>query len=87
VRLLNRDGRGVTLTLPGETLRDSFDAIFQRVEQALRITRDPAGYQSFKLPVGHIEDANLTFIPLALIRFQALYPDITVERHEMNTAQ
>jgi DNA-binding transcriptional LysR family regulator len=22
-----------------------------------------------------------------LIRFQALYPDITVERHEMNTAQ
>ena len=48
---------------------------------------DSARYQSFKISVGRIEDANLPFIPLALIRFQALCPDITVERHEMNTAQ
>jgi DNA-binding transcriptional LysR family regulator len=75
------------LTLPGETLRDSVDAIFQQVEQALRITRDAVGYQGFKVSVGCIEDANLPCIALALIRFQALYPDITVERHEMNTAQ
>jgi len=75
------------LTLPGETLRDSIDAIFQQVEQALRITRDAAGYQSFKISVGRIEVANLPFIPLALIRFHALYPDITVERHEVNTTQ
>ena len=71
----------------GETLHDSVDANFQQVEQALRIARDGAGYESFKISVGRIEDANLPFIPLALIRFQALYPDITVERHETNTAQ
>jgi DNA-binding transcriptional LysR family regulator len=87
VRPLNRDRRGVTLSQAGETLRDSVDANFQQVEQALRIARDGAGYESFKISVGRIEDANLPFIPLALIRFQALYPDITVERHETNTAQ
>jgi DNA-binding transcriptional LysR family regulator len=65
VRLLNLDRRGVTLTLPGGTLRDSVDTIFQQVEQALRITRDAAGYQSFKISIGRIEDANLLFIPLA----------------------
>ena len=48
-RLLNRDRRRVTLTPPGETLRDSVDAIFQQVEHALRITRDAVGYQSFKI--------------------------------------
>ena len=68
------------MTQPGETLRDSVDAKFQQVEQALRIARDGAGYESFKISVGRIEDANLPFVPLALIRPQALYPDITVER-------
>ena len=53
----------------------------------LRIIREAAGYQSFKISVGHIGDANLPFIPLVLIRFRALYLAITVERHEMNTAQ
>ena len=43
MRLLNRDRRGVTLTQPGETLRDSVDAIFQQVEQALRIARGSCG--------------------------------------------
>lgn len=87
MRLLNRGRSRVTSTLPGETHRDTIDAIFQQVEQALRITRDAAGYQSFKIPAGRIEDVNLPFIPLELIRFRALYPDITIERHEMNMAQ
>jgi DNA-binding transcriptional LysR family regulator len=43
--------------------------------------------QSFRIPVNRVEDVNLTSILLALIRFHALYPDITAERHEMNTAQ
>jgi hypothetical protein len=53
----------------------------------LRIIREAAGYQSFKISVGHIGDADLPFIPLVLIRFRALYLAITVERREMNTAQ
>ncbi len=86
-RLLNRDRRGVTLTAPGETLRDSVDAIFQQIELALRTTRDVAGHQSFRISVGLIEYADLPFIPPALIRLQALYPDVAIERHEMNTTQ
>jgi DNA-binding transcriptional LysR family regulator len=43
--------------------------------------------QRFRISVGRVEDVNLTSILLALIRFHALYPDITAERHEMNTAQ
>ncbi len=87
VQLLNRDRRGVTLTPSGEALRDSIDAIFTQVDRALRTARDAAGHKNFKIAIGLVEYTNLPFIPPALIRLQALYPDVTVVRHEMNTAQ
>jgi DNA-binding transcriptional LysR family regulator len=86
-QLLNRDRRGVTLTASGEALRNSADAIFAQVERALREAQDAAGSRESRLSIGLVEYANLPFIPPALIRLQTLYPDITIERHEMNTAQ
>jgi DNA-binding transcriptional LysR family regulator len=86
-QLLNGDRRGVTLTASGEALRDSADAIFAQVERALREAQDAAGSRESRLSIGLVEYANLSFIPPALIRLQTLYPDITIERHEMNTAQ
>jgi DNA-binding transcriptional LysR family regulator len=87
VQLLNRDRRGVTLTPSGEALRDNIEAVFAQVEHALRTTRDAAGHKHFKISIGLVEYTNLPFIPPALIRLQALYPDVTVARHEMNAAQ
>jgi DNA-binding transcriptional LysR family regulator len=87
VQLLNRDRRGVSLTASGIALRDSIEAIFTQVDHALRTTRDAAGHKNFKVSIGLVEYANLPFIPPALIRLQALYPDVTVLRHELNTAQ
>jgi DNA-binding transcriptional LysR family regulator len=86
-QLLNRDRRGVTLTASGESLRDSADAIFAQVERALRGAQEAAGRKDSRISIGLVEYANLPFIPPALIRLQALYPDITIERHEMNPAQ
>ena len=86
-QLLNRDRRGVTLTASGEALRNSADAIFAQVERALREAQDAAGCRESRISIGLVEYANLPFIPPALIRLQALYPDITIERHEMNPAQ
>jgi DNA-binding transcriptional LysR family regulator len=86
-QLLNRDRRGVTLTASGEALRSSADAIFAQVERALREAQDAAGRRESRISIGLVEYANLPFIPPALIRLQALYPDITIERHEMNPAQ
>ncbi len=57
------------------------------VDRALRTARDAAGHKDFKIAIGLVEYTNLPFIPPALIRLQALYPDVTVVRHEMNTAQ
>ncbi|EUC12072.1 LysR substrate-binding domain-containing protein [Paraburkholderia hospita] len=86
-QLLNRDRRGVTLTASGEALRNSADAIFAQVERGLREAQDAAGCRESRISIGLVEYASLPFIPPALGRLQALYPDITIERHEMNTAQ
>jgi DNA-binding transcriptional LysR family regulator len=86
-QLLNRDRHGVTLTASGEALRNSADAIFAQVERALREAHDAADHKECRISIGLIEYTNLPFIPPALIRLQALYPKITIERHEINTAQ
>jgi DNA-binding transcriptional LysR family regulator len=87
VRLINRDHRGVALTPSGEALRDSVDAIFMQVDQALRAAQDAVGHSKCAISIGLVEYTNLPFIPPALVRLQALYPDVTIARHEMNAPQ
>jgi DNA-binding transcriptional LysR family regulator len=87
VQLFNRDRRGVTLTAAGEALRDGIEAVFEQIDRALLTAREAAGHREFKLSIGMVEYTNLPFVPPALIRLQALYPDVTIERHEMNAIQ
>jgi DNA-binding transcriptional LysR family regulator len=84
VQLVNRNHRRVTLTASGEVLRDSIDAIFMQVEHALRSTREAADRRKFTISIGLVEYSNLPFVPPALIRLQALYPDVTIARQEVN---
>ncbi|MYN06556.1 LysR family transcriptional regulator [Pseudoduganella aquatica] len=85
VELLRRDRRGVELTPAGVVLRDELDTMFDQMERALRLTREAGHYRSCALSIGLVEYTNLVFIPPALIRLQALYPNMRVQRHEMSS--
>lgn len=86
VPLFTRDHRKVELTAAGTVLRDQLDQLFGQLDQALRLTRAAGTECAFCLSLGMIEYTNLSFIPPALIRLQALYPQIRVLRHEMQSA-
>ncbi|KQV90687.1 LysR family transcriptional regulator [Massilia sp. Root351] len=85
VELLRRDRRSVELTPAGAVLRDELDIMFSQMERALRLTREAGQYRSCTLSIGLVEYTNLAFIPPALIRLQALYPNVRILRHEMNS--
>jgi DNA-binding transcriptional LysR family regulator len=82
--LFTRDAKGVSLTPAGDALRDGVDKVFAQLDLALRRAREAGKDQTFTLSIGLVEYTNLPFVPPALIRLQALYPDVTIVRHEMN---
>jgi DNA-binding transcriptional LysR family regulator len=82
--LFIRSPRGVKLTPAGEALRDGIEEMLGQLEKTLRAAREAGKAQSFTLSIGLVEYTNLPFIPPALIRLQALYPDVNIVRHEMN---
>ncbi len=87
VQLFVRDPRGVRLTAAGEVLRDGVARVLDLLYTTLRSTREAGENESFRLSLGLVEYTNLPFIPPALIRLQALYPDVNIIRHELNGAQ
>ncbi|PLZ01269.1 LysR family transcriptional regulator [Burkholderia sp. WAC0059] len=82
--LFVRESRGVTLTPAGAALRDGIDPVFAQLNLALRAARDAGERRAYTLSIGLVEYTNLPFVPPALIRLQALYPDVNIVRHEMN---
>jgi DNA-binding transcriptional LysR family regulator len=82
--LFTRDARGVTLTPAGDALRDGVEQVFGQLDLALRAARGAGKDQGFTLSIGLVEYTNLPFVPPALIRLQALYPDVAIVRREMN---
>jgi DNA-binding transcriptional LysR family regulator len=85
--LFIRSPRGVTLSAAGEVLRDGIDKVLDQLDIAIRGAREVGNAQTFTLSIGLVEYTNLPFIPPALIRLQALYPDVNIVRHEMNAAR
>ncbi|MEM5299724.1 LysR substrate-binding domain-containing protein [Burkholderia sp. JPY481] len=83
-QLLVRGPRGVTLTPAGEALRDGIGKVFTQLDMALKAAREADKSREFTLSIGLVEYTNLPFVPPALIRLQALYPDVNIVRHEMN---
>jgi DNA-binding transcriptional LysR family regulator len=77
----------VSLTPSGQALLDGIEKVFVQIEHSLRSAREAAVDNEFKLSFGLVEYTNLRFVPPALIRLQALYPDVKIVRHEMNTVQ
>jgi DNA-binding transcriptional LysR family regulator len=82
--LFTRDTRGVTLTAAGDALRDGVEQAFGQLDLALRAARETGKDRGFMLSIGLVEYTNLPFVPPALIRLQALYPDVAIVRREMN---
>ena len=85
VMLLKRDRHTVELTPAGIALRDELRKIFAQLDEALRMARATATDREFRIAIGLVEYTNLPFVPPALIRLQAVYPALSVERHEMNS--
>lgn len=83
--LFTRDGRKVELTPAGAVLHCETAKIFDQLQRALRLTRETAGEREFRLSIGLVEYTNLPFLPPALMRLQALYPALKVQRHEMHS--
>jgi DNA-binding transcriptional LysR family regulator len=84
VTLLIRSPRGVALTPAGKALSERLDDIFGRIDDALKATRTAGQMQDFTLSMGLVEYTNLPFIPIALAKLQALYPEVNLRRYEMN---
>ncbi|WP_229259627.1 LysR family transcriptional regulator [Duganella aceris] len=84
VALFLRDGRKVELTAAGVMLQQELDKMFDQLQRALRLTREAASEREFRLSIGMVEYTNLPFIPPALMRMQAAYPGLKVQRHEMH---
>jgi DNA-binding transcriptional LysR family regulator len=84
VALLTRSPRGVELTPAGKALSERLDDIFGRIEGALKATRAAGQMRDFTLSMGMVEYTNLPFIPIALAKLQALYPEVNLRRYEMN---
>lgn len=82
--LFTRNTRGVTLTAAGDALRDGVEQAFGQLDLALRAARETGKDRGFMLSIGLVEYTNLPFVPPALIRLQALYPDVVIVRREMN---
>jgi DNA-binding transcriptional LysR family regulator len=84
VTLFQRDGRTVALTPAGVMLQQETAKMFDQLQRALRLTREAASEREFRLSLGMVEYTNLPFIPPALVRMQAAYPGLKVQRHEMH---
>jgi DNA-binding transcriptional LysR family regulator len=84
VPLFLRDGRKVSLTPAGVVLHQHLDKMFDQLQRALRLTREAGNEREFLLSIGMVEYTNLPFIPAALVRMQAAYPNLKVQRHEMH---
>jgi DNA-binding transcriptional LysR family regulator len=84
VALLTRSPRGVDLTEAGKALSERLDDIFGRIDGALKAARTAGQMENFTLSMGLVEYTNLPFIPNALAKLQALYPEVNLRRHEMN---
>lgn len=85
VPLFVRDKRNVELTAAGLVLRDEVDKLFSQFDRALRLAREAGAECEFCLNIGMIEYTNLAFIAPALVRLQALYPEIRITRQEINS--
>ncbi|CDG85731.1 LysR family transcriptional regulator [Janthinobacterium agaricidamnosum] len=84
VPLLTR-GRTVQLTPAGVVLRDQLERMFNQLNCAVRKTREAALNRDYRIAIGLVEYTNLPFVPPALMRLQAVYPELSVARHEMDT--
>jgi DNA-binding transcriptional LysR family regulator len=84
-QLLARTNRGVSLTTPGQVFYEEIRAVLARLEsacgKALQADRGDVGM----LAVGFVSIADYSFLPPALKSFQAQYPLVEVQLHELTT--
>lgn len=87
VTLLLREPRGVSLTAAGEAFRDECHQLLERAERAPRRARLIASGKVGLVRLGYTAASGFSVLGPALARIKEAAPEVTVELHEMVTAQ
>lgn len=85
VALLERNRRGVRLTVAGEAFLESAQAAVRHGDQAAEAARRAAGGMQGRLRLGFTVIASYTWLPRAVQSYRAAYPDVTLDLTEVNS--
>jgi DNA-binding transcriptional LysR family regulator len=85
VTLLERNRRGVRLTDAGTAFLDPARAMVVQADHAADLARRAQSGLSGRLRLGFTVVASYTPLPIAVQRFRARYPDVTVELTEISS--
>lgn len=83
--LLLRSSRGIALTAAGQAFYAEAQAILARVQHARVATARAARGEQGRLGIGFVSIVDYSFLPPALKRYRAAYPDVDVTLHELTT--
>ncbi len=87
VKLLNRSGRGVTLTEPGETLYAHGTAITAQLTSARQELSALRNAPSGLVTVGALRAATTSLLPKVTVKFARTHPDVRVRIVEFHTPE
>lgn len=75
-RLMERNGRGLRLTKPGEELARSLRGVFHYIDISMERARDSLGKVTGTLAVAVVHPLNSYFMPTVVSEFCKDYPDV-----------
>jgi DNA-binding transcriptional LysR family regulator len=87
VALFARTRRSVQLTAAGAAFEPAARAIVLQVEAAAREVHEVAAGRLGRLRIGFVGSAALSALPVIVRAFSASFPGITLDLHELTTAQ
>ena len=78
VRLFERHGRTITLTVDGQVFLPMAQAVLSRANEAMRIMRDQAGGEAGEVSLGAVPSVAAYLVPNTLASFHQVFPRVRV---------
>lgn len=86
-RLFDRNTARVALTDAGQVFLAEAQAILERVDQAVKASREAESGRRGALTIGHVGTLTSSFIPAALAAFRGRYPEVDVILRDLNLSE
>lgn len=87
VQLFDRSRRQVRLTAAGRTLLEQARPLITLAERAKVATQEAAAGRRGGLAIGFVGSATYRALPAIIRRYRDQYPDVSLQLHEMTTAE